>query len=236
MQCQQCGRPLANATAICTACGLELPTSSHRDVGATTGKGRYRCPACSGSFESWTTTVSPSNARWYTPQLHVPACPLCAEALRWQRDQEPAQLPSSLQGVAIGMLWALWFTIPTQLLHGAKERIGNWFVALIPLLMSAVFFIAVRPSMRGTGQGVGHFVLGQPQPIWKLLFWVLMSFAAILVSVRAAPQTAELLLWCAWLGLGAAGCLAAVLWRLSAARHKRLHTPDPAAPVSTNLS
>lgn len=236
MQCQQCGCPLANANAICAACDLELSTSSHLYVGAHPVKGRYRCPACSGSFESWTTTVSPSNASWYTPQLHVPACPLCTNALRWERDREPAQLPLGLQGVAMGMLSALWFTTPTPLLHEIREHIGNWFVVLIPPLLSAMFFVAVRPSMRGTGQGVGHFVLGQHQPSGKFLFWALMTGAAILISVRAAPQTAELPLWCAWIGLGAAGCLAAVLWRRSAQRRKRSHTPDPAAPSPTHLS
>lgn len=236
MQCQQCGRPLANANAICTACDLELSTSSHLDVGAHTGKGRYRCPACSGSFGSWTTTVSPRNARWYTPQLHVPACPLCTEALRWKRDAEPAQLPAGLRGIAMGMTWGVAYSIPTQLRQWATEQLGKWFLLLIPLLLILMFFVAARPSLQGTGSGPGRFVLPQPPDNQLNFLAPLLSGPAILASFWVVPQTAQLPLWCAWLALAGAGCLTAVLWRRSTEQRKHMQTPGSAAPSPTRPS
>lgn len=236
MQCQQCGRPLANPTAICTACDQELSTPSHLDVGTPIGEGRYRCPACSGSFDRWTTSLLPRNARWYTPQYDVPTCPLCKEALQWKRDPEPAQLPSGLQGIAIGMTWALYVTIPTPLLQWIKEHMGKWFAILLPLLLLAMFVIAVRPTVQSPRRGTGRFVLAQPQPFQKHKFWALSIIGvAIMASIRTAPQATQLPLWCAWLGLAAAGCIAAVVWRRSVERHQRLRTPDPTAPYPTRL-
>ena len=237
MHCEQCRRPLQHAHDICQACNQELsyPTSSNSNKAL--GVGRYRCPACNGFFDHWATTLLPRDARWYKPQSEVATCPLCEEALQWKRDAEPAQLSAGFEGIALGTLWALLFTIPTPLLEGAEEHLGRWFGLLIPLLLGAMFLIAVRPSTLGTGQGVGGFVLAQPQPYRKPQFWASLIFGvAIMVSVRIAPQAAQLYLWCAWLGLAAAGCLAAVLWRRSVERHKRLHTPDPTAPSPTRLS
>ncbi|MFN3439954.1 MAG: hypothetical protein ACK41V_19815 [Acidovorax sp.] len=179
----------------------------------------------------------PRNARWYTPQSEIATCPLCEEVLQWKRDAEPAQLSASFQGIAMGMTWALWFTIPKPLVRWVMEHLGTWFVVLIPMLLIAMLLIAVRPSLLGTGQGIGHFVTMQPPAVKKPKFWVsLIIVVAITVSVRTAPQTAQFPLWGAWLALAAAGCLAAVLWRRSAERHKRLHTPDSAASPATRLS
>lgn len=217
MQCQQCGRPLANPTAICTACDQELSTPI--------GGGRYRCPACHGLFDDWTTTLLPRNARWYTPPRELTTCPLCKEALQWKRDAEPAQLSASFQGIALGMLVALPSTIPTSLLKGVKEHLGTWFAILLFLLLIAMLFIAVRPSMLNTGEGAGHFVPVQAPPAGKPQFRAcLITVVAITTSIWTAPQAAQLLLWCAWYGLAAAGCLAVVLWRRSAERHQRLQT------------
>lgn len=229
MQCQQCGRPLANPTAICTACDQELSTPI--------GGGRYRCPACHGLFDDWTTTLLPRNARWYTPQHELATCPLCEEVLQWRRDAEPAQLSVSFQGIAMGMTWALWFTVPKPLVRWVMEHLGIWFIALIPMMLIAMLLIAVRPSLLGTGQGVGHFATMQPTAVRKPKFWaVLIIVVAITLSIQTAPQAAQLPLWSAWLALAAVGCLTAVVWRRSVERHQRLHTPGPTATSPTRLS
>jgi len=229
MQCQQCGRPLANPTAICTACDQELSTPI--------GGGRYRCPACNGFFDHWTTTLLPRNARWYTPQSEVTTCPLCEEALQWTRDMEPAQLPAGFQGIAMGMMWGVAYTLPPHVRLWATEQLGKWFLLVIPLLLIVMFFIAVRPSLQSTGIGLGHFTSAQTQPDKKAKIWAgLISGIAVFVGHWAAPQDTWLPLWCTWLGLAVVGCLAAVLWRRSVERHQRLHTPDPAAQSPTRLS
>lgn len=238
MHCEQCRRPLQHAHEICQACNQELPYPTSSNSSKALGVGRYRCPACNGFFDRWATTLVPRNARWYKPQSEVATCPLCEEALQWKRDTEPAQLSAGFEGIALGTLWALLFTIPTPLPHGIKEHLGAWFAALVLVLLVAMYYIATRPFLQGTGCAPGHFVLAQPQPhpVGKRFFWASWIIGAvILVSVRAAPQAAQFPMWCAWLGLAAVGCLAAFLWRRSVERHQRLHTPDPAATSPTRL-
>jgi hypothetical protein len=227
MQCQQCGRPLANPTAICTACDQELSTP--------TGGGRYRCPACHGLFDDWTTILLPRNARWYTPQSEVTTCPLCEEALEWKRDTEPAQLPAGLEGIAFGMMWSLAYTIPPHVRLWTTEQLGKWFLLLIPLLLVEMYFIAVRPSLQGPGGGPGHFTLAQPEPNSRKAHFLtgLISGIAVFSGYWAAPQVTWLPLWWALFGLAAVGCIAAVVWRRSVERHKRLHAPTTAAPSPT---
>lgn len=237
MHCEQCRRPLQHAHEICQACNQELPYPTSSNSSKALGVGRYRCPACNGFFDRWATTLLPRDARWYTYQGDVPTCPLCDEVLQWRRDVEPAQLSAGFQGIAWGMAFALWATIPTALLKGVEEHLGKWFAPLIPMLLITMLHIAVRPSMFGPGLGVGHFVPMQPSPAVEPKFWALSIIGvAIMASVRISPQAAQLPLWCAWLGLAAAGCLAAVVWRRSVERHQRLHTPDTAAPSPTRLS
>jgi membrane protein implicated in regulation of membrane protease activity len=238
MHCEQCRRPLQHAHEICQACNQELPYPTSSNSNKALGVGRYRCPACNGFFDRWATTLFPRDAHWYTPQSEVATCPLCEEALQWKRDTEPAQLSAGFEGIALGTLWALLFTIPSPLPHGIKEHLGAWFAALVLVLLVAMYYIATRPFLQGTGCAPGRFVLAQPQPqpVGKRFFWASWIIGAvILVSVRAAPQAAQFSMWCAWLGLAAAGCLAAVVWRRSVERHQRLHTPDPAAPSPTRL-
>lgn len=179
----------------------------------------------------------PRNARWYTPQGQAPACPLCGEVLQWKRDPEPAQLSARLQGIALGMTWALWISIPDVLLQAIKEHLGKWWIALIPMLLMAMLLIAVRPSLRGPGQGAGHFVPMQAPPIAKAQWWAALAIGvAIMASVRTVPQGAQLPVWGAWLGLAAIGCLAAALWRRSVGRRERPYSPDRTAPPSSRLS
>lgn len=237
MHCEQCRRPLQHAHSICQACNQELPYPTSSNSSKALCVGRYRCPACNGFFDRWATTLVPSNARWYTPQSEVTTCPLCEEVLQWRRDAEPAQLSVSFQGIAMGMTWALWFTVPKPLVRWVMEHLGIWFIALIPMMLIAMLLIAVRPSLLGTGQGVGHFAMMQPTAVRKPKFWaVLIIVVAITLSIQTAPQAAQLPLWSAWLALAAVGCLTAVVWRRSVERHQRLHTPDPAAPSPTRLS
>ena len=104
------------------------------------------------------------------------------------------------------------------------------------MLLITMLHIAVRPSVFGPGLGVGHFVPMQPSTAVKPQFLALSIIGvAIMASVRIVPQAAKLPLWCAWLGLAAAGCMAAVVWRRSVERHKRLHTPTTAASSPTRL-
>lgn len=237
MHCEQCRRPLQHAHDICQACNQELPYPTSSNSSKALSVGRYRCPACNGFFDHWTTTLLPRDARWYTYQGDVPTCPLCKEVLQWKRNSEPAQLPAGLQGIAIGMLWGVVYAIPAPVNRWVMEHLGQWLLPLMPLLLVAMFLIAVRPSLQGTGRGSGHFALAQPQPFRKPKFWASLIFGvAIMASVGIAPKAAQLPLWCAWLGLAAAGCLAAVVWRCSVERHQRLHTPDTAATSPTRLS
>ncbi len=71
-RCANCGTPLASAGAICLRCDGEFSPPA---VDPTVGK--YRCPSCSGRFDSTHMGPWPPNAKWYWPQDEKPKCPHC---------------------------------------------------------------------------------------------------------------------------------------------------------------
>lgn len=236
MHCEQCRRPLQHAHEICQACNRELSYPASSNSNKALGVGRHRCPACNGFFDHWTTTLLPRNARWYTPQERAITCPLCKEVLQWKRDAEPEQLPAGFQGIAFGVMWGIAYTIPPYVRLWATEQLGKWSLLLIPLLLIGMFFVAVRPSVQGVGIGPGHFMLAQAQPERKAKVWAgLLSGTAVFVGHWAVTQDIWLSMWCAWFGLGASGCVAAVLWRHFAERRKHLQ-PQAIQPHSLSAS
>ena len=137
MHCEQCHRPLAHAEDICPVCAVELSQSTEAIPDLSGTVGRHQCPGCHGKFDYCGTAWHPPHARWYVPQTAKTVCPLCAVELQWKRLQEPPQLSGALQGIALGLAWSLWSTIPPALNQWIKAQLGSWFVILTPLALFA---------------------------------------------------------------------------------------------------
>ena len=223
MHCEQCHRPLAHAEDICPVCAVELFQSTEAVPDLTGTVGRHQCPGCHGKFDHWTTALHPPNARWYVPQNTITACPLCAVELEWKRLQEPAQLSQTLQGIALGLAWSLWNTIPPAVNQWIRVQLGSWFVILTPLALLTLCFLAVRPSLLDTGKGAGHFVLatsGHSSRRKSTVFGII--FMLLLVGCYwATPQAHKLTVWTLGVVLAIVGCLAAVVWRIRAEQRLR---------------
>ncbi len=216
MHCEQCHRPLAHAEDICPVCAVELSQSTEAIPDLSGTVGRHRCPGCQGKFDYCGTAWHPPHARWYVPQTAKTVCPLCAVELAWKRLQEPAQLSEALQGIALGLAWSLWSTIPPALNQWIKAQLGWGFVILTPLALIGLFFLAVRPAMWTTaGQGTGHFVLARSTESSRRKPWMtLLSIAGFAGCYWATPQDHRLTVWAAGFGLAVLGCLLAVAWRI----------------------
>jgi hypothetical protein len=147
--------------------------------------------------------------------------------LRWKRLQEPPQLSGALQGIALGLAWSLWSTIPPALNQWIKAQLGSWFVILTPLALFALLFLAIRPPLLNVGKGAGHFVLAtnsdssrrKSQALGIIFVLVLMG------GYWATPQAHKPTVWAAEFGLAVMGCLLAVIWRIRTEQRLGSSTP-----------
>lgn len=73
LACQQCGRALPAADAVCAPCNAEL--AAPPADGLITGK--YSCPSCARKFPKPAFALEPANAKWYVPQVQKLVCPHC---------------------------------------------------------------------------------------------------------------------------------------------------------------
>ncbi len=216
MHCEQCHRPLAHAEDICPVCAVELSQSTEAIPDLSGTVGRHQCPGCHGKFDYCGTAWHPPHARWYVPQTAKTVCPLCAVELQWKRLQEPPQLSGALQGIALGLAWSLWSTIPPALNQWIKAQLGSWFVILTPLALFALLFLAIRPPLLNAGKGASHFVLATNSDSSRRKSQVLgIIFVLVLMGgYWATPQAHKLTVWAAGFGLAVMGCLLAVVWRI----------------------
>jgi uncharacterized membrane-anchored protein YitT (DUF2179 family) len=147
--------------------------------------------------------------------------------LEWKRLQEPAQLSGALQGIALGLAWSLWITIPPALNQWIKEQLGSWFVILTPLALFAMLFLAMRPPLLNTGKGAGHFVLAISSDSSRRKSQLLgIIFVLMLMGgYWATPQAHKLTVWSAGFGLAFMGCFLAVIWRIRTEQRLRSSAP-----------
>ena len=226
MHCEQCRRPLTHSEEVCPVCAVELSQSTEAVPDLTGAVGRHQCPGCHGKFDHYGTAWHPPHARWYVPQTAKTICPLCAVQLEWKRLQEPAQLSEALQGIALGLAWSLWSTIPPALNQWIKVQLGSWFVILTPLALFALLFLAVRPPLLNTGKGAGHFVLAISTNSSRRKFQAFGMISMLLLGgYWVTPQTHKLTMWGVGLSLAILGCLTAVAWRIRTEQRLRRSAP-----------
>lgn len=86
IQCQNCGKPLPSAEAICPDCEERM-----RGELDSPASGKYRCPVCEQRFDRPRDELWPRGARWYVPRQFKPSCPHCHSFLR---DRKNPVLPA----------------------------------------------------------------------------------------------------------------------------------------------
>lgn len=103
--CDNCGRALAAADAVCSACEPDFA-----DPRGNPAVGKHACPACGSRFDwpdqVWWTTVS-----WRLwPKSQFPACPHCKTVLR---DRRRAYL-TTLEWLGFALCYATAMVLPGQ--------------------------------------------------------------------------------------------------------------------------